>query len=303
MRVALFALLIGCTSPKPPPPASPQPKVHELACITSTNSGTIECDGLRYDVTIPKGCGETILCGLVLDIHGLSMSARMEDANTNMRALGEKYGYVVIQPNANPAPPDRSFGLPDPKMPIWLPEDDERIYAFLEHAIEKLVIDRDRVHMTGFSLGAMMTWRIFCKHAETFASIAPAAGAQGCAFDAHEMPSKEVSILYLHGHADQLVPFYSGKELRDRIVTAWRMRPIAGINGVRYVNRRGTILEFVQHTYQSKYRADLGGHCIPGSHDPGDAPGQKLSFACEGPTSFVWGELAMDFFRAYPRDH
>lgn len=299
MRVALLALLLGCASPKPPTPVASAPK--KLACITARASGTVECDGLRYEVMVPKAC-ETRSCGVVLDIHGLSMSARMEDANTGMRALGEKYGYVVIQPSANPAPADRSFGLPDPKMPIWLPDIDEaRIYAFLEHAVDKLAIDRDRVHMTGFSLGAMMTLRIFCKHADTFASIAPASGAKGCAFDAHEMPSRQAPILYLHGHADQLVPFYSGKELRDRIVRAWQMRPISPATGVRYESPSGVVFEFVEHALSSKYRADLGGHCVPGSHDAGDAPGQKLSFACEGPSPFVWGELVMDFFRAHPR--
>jgi pimeloyl-ACP methyl ester carboxylesterase len=301
VRVCVVALLLGCTSPKTPSPPPPHPTPGRLACIESRTSGTIECDGLRYDVSVPKAC-ETKSCGVVLDIHGLSMSARMEDANTNLRALGERWGYVVIQPSANPAPPNRSFGLPDPKMPVWLPDVDEaRIYAFLEHAIEALSIDRERVHMTGFSLGAMMTLRIFCQHAETFASIAAASGAKGCAFDAHEMPSREIPILYMHGHADQLVPFYSGKQLRDRIVAAWKMHPIAPATGARFESPSGTVFELVEHSYQSKYRADLGGHCIPGSHDPGDAPGQKLSFACEGPTSFVWGELVMDFFRAHPR--
>lgn len=299
MRVAFLALVLGCTAAKAQAQAAPVPK--KLACITARTGGSIECAGLRYEVMVPKAC-EAKSCGVVLDIHGLSMSARMEDANTNLRALGDKYGYVVIQPSANPAPPDRSFGLPDPKMPIWLPDVDEaRIYAFLEHAIDRLAIDRDRVHMTGFSLGSMMTLRIFCKHAETFASIAAASGAKGCAFDDKEMPAREAPILYLHGHADQLVPLYSGKELRDRIVRAWKMHPIAPATGVRFESPSGTVFEFVEHSYQSKYRADLGGHCIPGSHDAGDAPGQKLSFACEGPTSFAWGELVMDFFRAHPR--
>ncbi|MGZ3450763.1 MAG: alpha/beta hydrolase family esterase [Polyangiales bacterium] len=299
MRLALLALLLGCAAPKSPAPSPAAPK--KLACITARASGTIECDGLRYDVSVPKAC-ETSSCGLVLDIHGLSMSARIEDANTNMRALGDKYGYVVVQPSANPAPPDRSFGLPDPKMPVWLPDVDEtRIFAFLEHAIDKLAIDRDRVHMTGFSLGGMMTWRIFCKHAEVFASIAPASGAKGCSFDAHEMPSREAPVLYLHGHGDQLVPYYSATELRDRVVRAWNMHAIERGIGARYASTSGLVFEFIDHHLASKQKVELGGHCFPGSHDPGTAPGQLYSFACEGPSAFVWGDLVMDFFRAHPR--
>ena len=84
-----------------------------------------------YDVAIPPQCVTDGACGLIVDVHGLTMSGNMEDANTNMRALGAQYGYVVIQPNANPAPPSSMFVTPG---------DDDKIYAFLRER------DRDAGH-------------------------------------------------------------------------------------------------------------------------------------------------------------
>ena len=106
------------------------------------------------------------------------MSGIVEDNNTNLRRLGEQYGYIVVQPNAAPAPPVSS----------WTPAtDDPKVFAFIELAVSTLHADTKRVHMTGFSEGGYMTYRFLCDHADYFASVAPAAGAgarsallQGC---------------------------------------------------------------------------------------------------------------------------
>jgi hypothetical protein len=48
--------------------------------------------------------------------------------------------------------------------------------------------------------------------------------------------------------------------------------------------------------------SELEGHCHPGSHDPGDASGQLFPFGCLGNHAFAWGERAMEFFLAHPRE-
>jgi poly(3-hydroxybutyrate) depolymerase len=263
-----------------------------------------ECDGIRWSVTVPDACPPSG-CGLVIDVHGLTMNAQMEDANTHLRALGRQYGYVVVQPNANPPPKEWSFDFPRP-WPVWIPQrDDAPVFHFVQHAIEALHVDRSRVHMTGFSLGGMMTWRLLCDHADLFASVAPASGTAGC-FEGRT-PSREIPVLYLHGTRDVLVPFHAAKQRRAALVTAWSLHEVARdaldarTRRTTYVSKLGTAVVFVEHDHAAKMRVELGGHCFPGSDDPGDAPGQLYSFACEDPAAFRWGELVMDFFRAHPR--
>lgn len=268
------------------------------ACISAVTTGTtvIKCEGFAYDVTVPDACVKGG-CGIVLDVHGLSMSGKMEDANTGMRALGVKHGYVIVQPNANPAPP----------MSSWNPgTDDDKVFAFLKQAITAFGIDEKRVHMTGFSQGGMMTSRMLCKHADLWASVAPAAGT-GCTFSGADAPSREVHTLYMHGTSDALVAFSVGKAQVNAAVAKWKMTAQADVESDgkhtwrRWKSATGTVLEFVQHDYQAASFV-LKGHCYPGSKDKGGEPGQLFPFNCtEAAPAFTWGEIAMAFFISNPK--
>lgn len=277
-------------------PDAPTPK--PTGCVDAVSAGhhVFDCDGIAYDVTVPASCAAGG-CGLVLDVHGMTMSARMEDANTGMRALGIEHGYVIVQPNANPAPPAAS----------WTPGvDDAKVFAFLELALAAFAIDRDRVHMTGFSQGGMMTSRFLCDHADVFASVAPMAGT-GCAFLGAAKPSREVHVLYAHGARDAIVAYATGTQQRNAMIAAWSMKEESVVSSdakhewKRYRSPSGTVLEFVRHDYEAS-AFTLRGHCYPGSEDSkGGAPGQLFGFACEGASAFTWGEIVMQFFRDHPR--
>jgi len=302
VRLALLALaLAACGAPRAVAPVLE-------ACVVPTSAGThvTTCRGLRFDVTIPAACPPAG-CGLVLDVPGLSMTGKMEDENTHLRALAPPRGYVVVQPTARPASKGRGLDLPNPRWPVWARGDDEHVFAFVQAAIARLGIDRARVHATGFSMGAMVTWKLLCGHAEVFASVAPAAGTAGCSFVGKELPAREVPILFLHGHSDLLVPFYAASERRAAVVKAWGMHERqsealdAHARRTVYASAAGTEFVFVDHHYASPYKADLGGHCFPGSKDAGLEPDQLLPFGCAAPNAFAWGEIVLAFFETHPR--
>jgi len=249
------------------------------------------CNGIAMDVEIPSACAAPRACGLIVDAHGLTMNALMENDNTNMRALGDKYGYVVVQPNA-----------PGPLAQWDHTNGDPVLYDFLVYAIARLAIDPKRVHMTGFSDGGDTSLRFLCKHADLFASVAPAAG-EGCSFTPGDIPSREIPILYMHGTQDLLEDFQTiGLGHRDAIVSAWKMGTGQIVaQGTGYVRTRwtspsGTVFEFLQHDYTIPI---VGGHCFPGSTDKGDVPGQLVPLGCDPPNGFTWGEEVMTFFRAH----
>jgi polyhydroxybutyrate depolymerase len=297
----------ACGSSSSSSSGAPDASAHAPSgCIGDTSAGqhAYTCDGFVYDVHIPAACASSP-CGLVVDVHGLSMDGNMQDSNTNMRALGDQYGYIVVQPNANPAPP----------LSSWTPAtDDAKVFAFVQLAVTTLGADPKRVHMTGFSEGGYMSYRFLCDHADYFASVAPAAGA-GCEFgnpDAGAMwassgaPSREIPVLSMNGTKDALVNFDSAAvPQRDTIVAGWHMDSGTVIaqdstfTRTRYTSPSGNVFEFIQHDYTSPQSLTQG-HCFPGSTDKGTEPGQVFSFACTPPNSFVWGEEAMKFFVAHP---
>ncbi|MCL2032139.1 MAG: hypothetical protein FWG96_02565 [Methanomassiliicoccaceae archaeon] len=266
--------------------------------LSSTSPGhyTYTYDGIAYDLEIPNE-----IKGLVLDVHGMTMDADQENDGTNLREIGPKYGYVILQPST----PTRSI----------LTDYDARLFEMVNIVVDELGVDTDRIHVTGFSNGGRYTWRTVLDHSDFYASAAPAASGigtlpDGCTFSGDEMPEYEIPILYMYGTQDSGYP--TGIVQRDAVIAAWNMG--AGVNiatdstytHTRYTNANGTVFEFISHDYASNAPFELtgglvGGHCFPGStvyYDPADP---KQTFACEGANSFIWGEELMKFFIAHPK--
>jgi alpha/beta superfamily hydrolase len=279
-------------------------------CISDVSAGSrqVTCDDLVYDLSVPEGC-LSVQCGLILDVHGGTMNAKMEDNNTKLAQLGREHGYLVVQPNAN-------NGLFDATT------DDAKVFAFAQSAIAVFHLDPKRVHMTGFSQGGYMTWRFICQHTEFLASAAPAAAAgmanisdeTDCSFTGTDRPSSELDVLYMHGTQDALVDFQNALVKRDAVTAAFELgagEMVAGdstFRRTRYSNARGTIFEFIDHDYvsNSSFPADpplgiaIEGHCYPGSSDQMPTePGQLMAFGCVPPNSFNWGESVLAFFMAH----
>lgn len=318
-------------SSPPPPPATPLDDggavdpadagpplvVGPVGCVTSVAAGhhAFACAGVTYDVELSSTCARGG-CGVIVDVHGLSMSAALQDKSTGLRAKASAQGFVVVQPTA-PA---------GPLGPSWTPgADDAKVWAFLGELRRALAIDPKRVHFTGFSQGGAMTWRMVCAHAGELASAAPIAAANGttlsgsvppfaldCPFDGRASPAAEVPILQMHGTKDALVPFAKGLQQRDAAVAAWSLGAPVVVSSdalqerTRYVSPKGTAYEFLRHDGEVTpplFPLLLRGHCVPGGADqPGaGAPGQTLFFSCKPPTGVAWGDVVLRFFQDHPR--
>lgn len=275
---------------------APQPS----GCIDAVSAGdhVYECDGVTYDARIPEAC-TTRACGLIFDVHGFSMTGAMQEASTHLKVRGEENGYIVFQPNAPGSPP----------LSSWTPEEhDDKVFAMLELARDTFHVDTNRIHFTGFSQGGAMTWRMLCRHADVFASVAPAA-AGGCEFTGVEMPSREVDVLFLHGYLDALVSFEEvATPQRDAVVAGWNMdtgdvtASDDDYTRTRFTSDAGTHFDFLEHNYSAgPCVVTIDGHCFPGSDDPGTLNGQVCPFACLPPNAFNWGEDTMQFFLDHPR--
>ncbi len=286
-------------------------------CVTDVTAGhhKFSCNSISYDVEIPSSCAAGG-CGVVFDVHGLTMNADMMDKSTGLRALGDSMGYVIVQPTA----PSSLIG------PSWTPStDDPKVWSFLQDTLVALVIDPKKIHFTGFSQGGAMTWRMICAHADVLASAAPIAGADAttqqppsppyildCPFDSTNSPSQQIPILQMHGTADGLVPFAKATQQRDAVISAWGLGSPTTVSSdaqhawTRYTNASGTVFEFIQHDYEVDpplVPVPLHGHCIPGGNDlqANATFGQTMYFSCAPPDAFVWGQVVMQFFQAHPR--
>lgn len=274
-----------------------------VGCLQDLSAGhhEVSCEGgIAYDVEIPDACVDGP-CGLVVDMHGYTMNADSEDENTGMRALGRERGYVVVQPTA----PMDGFGLPSWDQAIHAP----LVFAFLEDLASTLPIDASKVHAMGFSQGGGMTFRLICAHADFFASGAPIGALAGCEFEGANTPSEEVDILQVHGHADAVVNFQSvAIPQRDAALDAWTFGEPDVFDGdddftaTRWTTDGGTDFEFWEHDYTTSAQVvfvSIEGHCVPGGTDFDGAP---AGYSCEDEDTFVFGEIAIDFFESHRKD-
>ena len=284
------------------PTEHPPPAPHGCVDDVSPGPHTLTCGNVSVQLMVPPQC-ITEPCGIVLDVHGSSMDAEQQNLNTNMRALGVEHGYLVLQPSA--------LGL------SHAPTSDEVYVGAVTDTLMAFNADPARLHVTGFSSGGNVAWRLICNYSDLFASAAPAAAADdplipsGCAFSPGQVPAEEIPILYMHGRLDGLED-YAGAELqRDHVIAGWAMDgPSVVETGdeyghLRYESASGTHFDFLWHDYttdQVAFTFALEGHCFPGSldHSP-TLPGQLAGYGCKGDNAFHFGDVAMQFFVDHPK--
>ncbi len=299
-------------APQAPPPTP-------SGCITAVTPGehTFTCEGFSTIVSIPDKCVQPG-CGLITEIHGDTGTGALMDANTNLKALGKQKGYVVVAPTGPPWP-----GGPGS---TWSPADDEKVFAIIKKVAEVFRTDPKKNHLTGFSRGGFVAWRLLCKHADAFASVAPATAGSApgtsngftcngvsevsCPFDAspNGKPSVEVPIVFLIGRTDTPVPLGCTSRVREQAIAAWGLAAQPDVAGDgqyrhrRWKNAKGTVLETFEHSYETVSPGPFSnakGHCFPGStYDPQAA---QYAVPCKGPNAFTWGEQVIEFFEAHQK--
>ena len=280
----LLLLWTGCT-----PEVDPTPSTITAGCIDNTEAGAhvFVCDDLVVDAYVPEGCDQGG-CGVIVDVHGAAMSGVQQEANTELSRLA--VDHIVLQPNATPAAPASRWEAD---------ADDPRVYDALMQVAEVFEVDRDRLHMTGFSQGGYMSWRFDCAYPDVLASVAPMAACGGdIGWDCDQF-DEPIDVLFMHGTADARVSYDCAEPRRDAVISSFGLGPEVVVSEdeshrwSRFTSEQAT-LEFIQHDYTSPI-AFLGGHCFPGSTDPGGAEGQLVPMGCEGESAFHWGEAILAF--------
>ena len=130
---------------------------------------------------------------LVLFLHG--SGERGEDvalvANHGIPKLAEekKFPFIALSPQC-------------PTNSNWEVQEDA-LLALLYDAFDSLSIDKDRVYLTGLSMGGFGTWSLSEKHPELFAAIVPICGG-GNPTDAWKL--KDIPVWAFHGAKDNVIP-------------------------------------------------------------------------------------------------
>lgn len=135
---------------------------------------------------IPAGCP------LVITLHGANQDAQYQMENTKWNTIADEKNFVVVYPNAI--------------NKFWDTGDNSNDLRFIEYVMtlmkERYKIDEKRIYISGFSLGAMMTYVCMDYFADKVAAFAPVSGVR---FD-NRKPSfkKHVPFIHTHGTGDDV---------------------------------------------------------------------------------------------------
>jgi poly(3-hydroxybutyrate) depolymerase len=312
MRFAILAVLAACGGGSPvsddaldAPGVDATPPT-PAGCITETSAGdhAFTCGGLMVDIRIPPAC-EAPGCGLILELHGDTGNGLLMDAHTKLRDLGAQHGYIVVAPTGPPWP-----GGPGS---TWHASNDATLIDITTQVRDVFRVDATKIHVTGFSRGSFVTWRLLCDHADLFASAAPGGAGDGAGFGEEtcfsqgRMPSRPLPILFLMGRTDAAVGYASMVQIRDAAIASYGATgPTVVAMDPSYSHNRWTsstsVIETFDHAYETVSPgpwASAKGHCIPGSTMDPMAP--QYAIPCKLPNAFVWGDEVMAFFLAHPK--
>ena len=268
-----------------------------------------------YTVHVPPGYVSGTPMPLVVALHGGGGNARSNAVQTGFNDEADRSGFIVVHPDGTGEKRPLLNALGRGHFYTWNAgtccgyavqqnvDDVGFIRAMLAELQREYAIDAKRIYASGLSNGGMMSYRLAGEMGETFAAIGVVAAAQTL-FECK--PTQPVSVLHIHGSADQNVtlPGGIGAKALDRTPKPPVMEAIefwAKFNGcgpaqtvqdgkvaksIYSGGRNGSEVAF--------YLIDGGGHSWPGGERMLamlDEPSQELNA-----TSLIW-----EFFAAHPK--
>jgi polyhydroxybutyrate depolymerase len=164
-----------------------------------------------YRVFIPRVARGAQPLPVVINLHGGGSNAAQEERFSQMDALAEKKGFIVVYPNGT--------GIFRRFLLTWNAgtccgyaqkhgiDDVGFILAVLDDVERRAAVDHRRVSATGMSNGAMMAYRLGAEAADRIAAIAPVSG--GMVVTSFH-PSRPLPVMHFHSVDDPRALFAGG---------------------------------------------------------------------------------------------
>ena len=121
---------------------------------------------------------------------------------------------VLVKKHGIPKRIDKKRGFPfvvvSPQCPQGYWWSNDLLITLLDDIIADYRIDRDRVYLTGMSMGGYATWELAIEYPDRFAAIAPICGG-GDPYLIERI--RHIPVWAFHGEKDRIVKAYKSKRL------------------------------------------------------------------------------------------
>ncbi|TCO10647.1 carbohydrate-binding protein [Natronoflexus pectinivorans] len=131
---------------------------------------------------------------LMISMHGMNQDINYQKNMTRWEDVASEHNFVVVYPE----------GL-NSRWSLFGSSDIDFILAIIDEMHDRYAIDRDRVYLSGFSMGGMMTYYAATQIADKIAAFAPVGGylMQG----PNTNSSRPIPLIHTHGTTDDVVVF------------------------------------------------------------------------------------------------
>ncbi len=164
-----------------------------------------------YQTYVPASYDAATEMPLVLGLHGFMSNSTDLQNYLQFEPLADQYGFLYALPDGTKnADGDEFWNATDACCGGDSTVDDSTyLRAVIDDMKAKYNVDPKRVYIVGFSNGGFMAYRMACDHADAIAAIISIGAAT---FDnpADCAPSEPVSILDVHGNADNTINIGGG---------------------------------------------------------------------------------------------
>ena len=166
-----------------------------LTAITGLRAETITVGGTvrSYIVYAPKDLGEGR--PLLISCHGMNQDANYQKGMLQIESVADTAKFVTVFPEGI----NRGWDIGGDR-------DINFVKALIDAMVTKYKIDRNRVYLSGFSMGGMFTYHAMNRIPDVIAAFAPISGYPmgGTTASASVRP---IPIIHTHGTGDDVVNF------------------------------------------------------------------------------------------------
>lgn len=131
---------------------------------------------------------------LLISMHGMNQSAAYQSSQANYQAVADTAQFLVVYPDGE----GNGWDLGSSK-------DINFISDIIDAMSTRYKIDKNRVYLSGFSMGGMMTYYAMTKLADKIAAFAPVSGYNMGGPNATS--SRPIPIFHVHGTGDDVCTY------------------------------------------------------------------------------------------------
>lgn len=214
--------------------ARAQQPADAMAAHTFTSQ---EHGSLPYRLFTPPAAKADAPLPLVLFLHGAGERGTDNEAQLTH---GVKPFVAVANQKARPC------WVVAPQCPTGRWWDVDLLLAFAEELRGKAGVDRERVYLTGLSMGGFATWHMIGRRPELFAAAVPVCGG-GEAGQAKALV--DLPIWAFHGDADRVVPVAQSRTMIEAIRKAGGQPQYTEYPGVQHDSWTKTYADVAVHEW------------------------------------------------------